>query len=122
MKRLLILTSLLEGATGLALMAKPSSVVTILLGSPLTDPISIIIARLAGAALVSLSITCWFSQKNISVFGLITALLFYNVASVFLLGYAGLYESMNGIGLWPAVAVHIAMALWCAKLLYRIKN
>lgn len=122
MRRFLIVTSFLEGPTGLALIAKPSSVVSVLLGQPLSDPISIVITRVAGAALVSLAIACWFSRNNKDVNGLIIALLFYNLASVVLLGYAGLLESLIGIALWPAVAVHITMAAWCAKMLYWNKN
>lgn len=119
MKRLLIVTSFLEGATGLALITKPPSVVSVLLGQPLSDPIGIIITRVAGAALVSLAMACWFSRKNKDANGLILALLFYNLASVVLLGYAGLLESLIGTALWPAVAAHIAMAAWCTMLLYR---
>jgi hypothetical protein len=116
MRRLLIVTSFLEGATGLALIAIPSSVVSALLGQPLSDPIGIIITRVAGAALVSLSIACWFSRKNKDVNGLIIALLFYNLASAVLLAYAGLLESLIGIALWPALAEHITMAAWCTKI------
>ena len=117
MKRLLIVTSFLEGITGLALMLVPSLIVSILLGMPLNDLHSIIITRVAGAALVSIAIACWFSRKSESLNGLIVALLFYNLASAVLLGYAGLHENLNGIALWPAVAAHFVMALWCGKCL-----
>lgn len=122
MKRFLIVTSFLEGATGLAMMTAPSLVIKLLLGSPLTDPIAIIITRVAGSALVSLGIACWFSRKSESVKGLIIALLFYNLASVALLGYAGLHENLTGIALWPAVAAHIVMAAWCTKLIFGTKT
>jgi hypothetical protein len=121
MKRLLIVTSFLEGSTGLALIVKPSLIVLFLLGSPLANPLSVIITRIAGVALVSLAIVCWFSRKSNNMVGVTIALLFYNLASVVLLGYAGVYESLNGVALWPAVAAHIAMTLWCAMLLYRNK-
>lgn len=116
-KGLLIATSFLEGATGLALFTMPSIVIKLLLGSPLTETISVIIARVAGAALVSLAVACWFSRKSENISGLIIALLFYNLASAVLLGFAGLYENLTGIALWPAVAAHIVMALWSARCL-----
>ena len=122
MKKLLIVTSFLEGATGLALLAIPSLIVSILLGSPLTDPLSITITRVAGAALVSLAIVCWFLRRSKAINGLIISILFYNLASVVLLGYAGLYDSLVGVALWPAIAEHILMAGWCAKMLYWDKN
>lgn len=119
MKRLLIVTSVLEGATGLALITKPSFIVTILLGSPLSDQLSILITRLAGAALVTLAFACWFSRNSKDTIGLIIALFFYNLASVVLLGYAGLNDGQNGIALWPAIVSHIALAAWCVKLLLK---
>jgi hypothetical protein len=117
MRRLLIVTSFLEGATGLVLIAKPSSVVSVLFGQPLSDPIGIIMTRVAGVALVSLAIACWFSSKNKDAYGLIIALLFYNLASGVLLAFARLHEGLNGMALWPAVATHITMAAWCTILL-----
>ena len=47
-KALLMTTTFLEGPTGLALMTVPSFVVKLLLGSPLTEPISLIIIRVGG--------------------------------------------------------------------------
>jgi heme A synthase len=116
-KGLLIATSFLEGSTGLALMTLPSFVVTFLLGSPLTDSISVLIARVAGAALVAIAIACWFSRKFESQNALIVALLFYNLASVVLLVTAGLHENLHGVALWPAAIIHVAMAALCAVVL-----
>ena len=117
LKVLLVATSIFEGATGLALMSTPTLVVKLLLESPLTDPMGVLVARICGSALLSIALACWFSRKNESVNGLIIALLFYNLASVLLLGYAGLYEKLTGIALWPAVGLHVLMALWSAKCL-----
>jgi hypothetical protein len=114
LQKFLMLTSLLEGSTGVALIIAPSFVVDLLLGSPLADPIGVIITRVGGAALGSLALACWFSRKSESINGLVIALLFYNLASIVLLAYAGLFETLNGIVLWPAVAMHSAMALWSA--------
>ncbi len=117
LKGLLISTAFLEGSTGLALMITPSLVINLLFGSPLSDPISIIITKISGVALVSLALACWFSRNGESQNGLGIALLFYNLASVALLGYAGLHENLNGIALWPAIAALIFLALWCFKCL-----
>ena len=121
-KGLLVATSLIEGATGLALLAAPALVVEILFGVLLTDSIAIVITRLTGIALITLAIACWLSLKNENVTGLIIALLFYSVAAMILLGYAGLKENINGPALWPAVGVHIVMAFWCVKVMMQNKN
>ncbi len=118
MKKLLIVTSILEGSTGLALMVMPVLIIQILLGSPLSDPIGITIARVAGAALVSLAAACWLYRNNDNANGLVIAILIYNPAAAAILGYAGLFENLTGTLLWPAVAAHIVMAAWCVKSLY----
>lgn len=58
MKRVLILAAVAEGATGLALLIVPSLVAKLLLGAELSG-IAVIVARVAGIALVSLSVACW---------------------------------------------------------------
>ncbi|MGO9990694.1 MAG: hypothetical protein ACLPSY_18100 [Steroidobacteraceae bacterium] len=50
---LLILTALLEAATGLGLLAAPALLDSVLLGGEFTAPASIAVARIAGGALRS---------------------------------------------------------------------
>jgi len=122
MKSLLIVTAVLEAATGVALLAAPALIVSILLASALDAPASIFAARLAGAALLSLGIACWLASrdtKSRAGRGVVTAMLSYNVLAVALLVYAGLGAGMAGIGLWPAVLVHLGLAAWCATGLLR---
>ena len=63
MKRLLTITAILEGITGLTLMIVPSLFVMILLGDKLVEPGGIMISRLAGVALLSLAIIYWFYRN-----------------------------------------------------------
>lgn len=121
-KGLLVVTSLLEGTTGIALMVAPSLVVKMLLGSPILDPITLILSRIAGAALVSLAISCWYARNDESAYPLIIGLLFYNLASIVFLGIAGILDDMNGILLWPAIGEHILMSGWCAVVHYAKVN
>ncbi len=58
MNGLLKLTAVIEGTTGLALMAVPSVVVRLLLGAEISGA-SIPLGRVAGFALLSLGIACW---------------------------------------------------------------
>ena len=59
MRALLTVTAAIEAAAGLALVASPSALVFLLLGSSLDTPAGLTIARVGGAALLSLGLACW---------------------------------------------------------------
>ena len=64
MSRLLKLTAILEVVTGLGLIALPSVVVRLLLGSPLDTSAAVMLARVAGAALLALGVACWIARDD----------------------------------------------------------
>jgi len=116
MKALFLVTAVFEAGTGLALMVLPSVPVWLLFGTTLDSPTGAAVARLAGAALLSLGAACWLARQDEpsrAATGLIAALLLYNAAAVALLAYAGIGSGLFGVGLWPAVVLHLAMAVWC---------
>src|SRR5271154_5555356 len=120
MKPLLILTALLEAATGLALLLIPALLASLLLGTPLDTPAGLVIARVAGAALLSLGIACWPVSHNKSPRAkrfLIAAMLLYNLPVTATLLHARFAFNLTGIGLWPAAVLHTALALWCISCL-----
>lgn len=113
---LLITTSAIELATGLALVLAPSRVADLLLGEDLVAPVSIVIGRVAGIALVAIGASCWLARKSAGTSGrtdLIVGLLIYNAAVPVVLGHAAMVLKMRGIALWPAVLLHVALAFWC---------
>jgi hypothetical protein len=120
MRTLLIVTALLEATTGFALAVSPSRLVSLLLGSPLDTRPGSVVVRLAGTALLTLGLVCWLArndqQSRVTV-GPVAAMLFYNIAAAILLAYARLGLGLSGIGLWPAVVLHAALALWCIACL-----
>jgi len=119
-KKLLIVTALVETATGLMLLVTPQPVIAFLLGASLDAPAAFIVARIAGAALLSLGCACWLARNdspNRAVSGLVTAMLLYNGVAVVVLATAGAGARLVGVLTWPAVALHAALAVWCIACL-----
>jgi len=122
MSRLLKLSALLEATTGLGLIAVPSVVVRLLLGSPLDASAAVTLGRVAGVALLALGVACWLARADTlrrTARGLLAAMLLYNVAVVALLAYSGIGLGLRGLALWPAVILHAVMAVWCIACLRR---
>jgi hypothetical protein len=115
-KELLIVTAVLEAGAGLALLCCPSATVTLLLGSPLETSAGVALGRVAGAALLALSVASWLAhsdEQSRAARGLISALVLYNLGTVLILAAAGIWSPPVGVGLWPVVVLHAAMAVWC---------
>ena len=118
--KLLIVTALVETPIGLMLLFSPARVVPFLLGTSLDAPASLVVARIAGAALLSLACACWLARDdgpNRAVRGLVAAMLLYNSVAVAVFATAGAGARLVGLLTWPAVALHAALAVWCIECL-----
>jgi hypothetical protein len=116
--QLLSVDALLEGTTGLALIIVPQLVSRLLFAAGL-DAIGIAIARVAGIALLSLSVSCWRGRHGISA---LVAMLIYNLLVTPYLIYLGIGGELVGILLWPAAAVHAVFTLLLAYALMRLSE
>ena len=124
MKILLIVKSVVELLAGLALVAAPSMVVSLVIG-PLTEPVGVVFVRIAGVALIALGIACWLARnesQNRTTIGLIWALLFYDVSFVLILLSAHVRIALDGIGLWLVVALHSGLGVWSTLCLSKMKQ
>jgi len=122
MKLLLTVTALLEGITGLGLVIIPDFLISILLGTSLTDSTSFLICRLAGGALITIAVACWFSRQGVQSSIMVKIMLGYNFFCIILLVYAALMESIHGPGLWPVVLMHLVLLVWCFSALRTREN
>ncbi len=106
MKKLLIFTSIAEGATGLFLFAYPPIIVWLLFRAEVSGAGSII-SRLAGLCLIALAVACWPEEGAVRpYYGMLT----WSVLAAACLVLAGLQGNV-GVLLWPMAAVHAALAL-----------
>jgi hypothetical protein len=121
-RTLLIVMAVLEAAIGLALIVAPSVATMLLLGSSLDTPLGLLMARLAGVALISLGAMCWFvsdSENGKVLSGAISSMFVYNIGAGAILAYAGVGLKMSGFGLWPTLLLHVALAAVCVSSVVR---
>jgi hypothetical protein len=119
-RTLLIVIASVEAPTGVMLLISPALVVAFLLGVSLDAPDALIVGRIAGAALLSLGGSCWLARDDGPSHvrrGLVAAMLLYNCAAGAVLAHAGAVVGFVGVLLWPAVAVHAALVIWCIACL-----
>jgi hypothetical protein len=120
MKSLLVVTALLEAVVGVALTVSPGQPVSLLLGAALDSAGGLVVARVAGGALLALGLACWRARdagQHDGARGIVAAMLVYNLVVAAVLVHASLGFRLSGIGIWPAVVLHLALAVWCIACL-----
>ena len=119
---LLRVTAAFEAATAAGLLILPALVLALLFG-PMPDAASsLLLARLFGAPLLSLSGMCWAASRASgarAVLSHVAAMLLYNMIVAALLLYSATIVRLAGVALWPAVIAHAALAGWCVAELLR---
>ncbi len=103
MKKLLVLTGVLEAATGVALMVSPALVGRLLLGAELAG-VAVVVARVAGIALLALGVGCWPGPASL---GMLT----YNLLATVYFLYLAIGGQWVGLLLWPVVGLHALLAI-----------
>ncbi len=120
MKKLLLVSTVIEVGAGLLLLLFPTQMALLLLGLQLLTPVEEIYGRLAGALLIALGVACRVAcdeAHSRHEHGLVVVMLLYNILIVVAFVYAALALGASAIGLWPAVVLHTAMAAWCVASL-----
>jgi len=120
MRKLLVITALLEAGTGVALLVAPVLLVGILLGASLDPASGVAVGRVAGAAILALSVACWGARDagpGRASAGIVAAMLLYNIMVAALLIHVRFGPGLTGPGLWPVVLVHAMLGGWCGVCL-----
>jgi hypothetical protein len=111
MNRLLAFAAGVEAFTGAALMATPSIVGRLLLGTDLSG-VAVAVARVTGIALVALGVACWPVGTAAGALG---GMLTYSAFVTFYLAYLGIGGAWVGSLLWPAVVIHVILTFLLAR-------
>jgi hypothetical protein len=108
MNKALAVAAAAEVATGVALLVVPALVGELLIGQTIAG-VAVVVARVAGLALIGLGIACWRSQP-------LEGMLFYNTLVALYLAYLGLVHGPMGLLLWPAVVAHAVLSVLLARI------
>jgi len=112
-RTLVMLDAALEVATGVALIADPSFVVRVLLGTGLSGG-GIAVGRVAGLGLLSLGLACRPGGDDATPQAT-RALFTYNLLATLYLGYLRIGGGFVSYLLWWVVALHALLTLLLAR-------
>ena len=84
----------------------------LLLGAELSG-VTIVVARVAGIALIALGIACWPDESRSRP--ALNAMLFYNLLVIGYLLFLGLRGEWAGPLLWPAVGLHALITIFLGR-------
>ena len=101
MNKVLIFASVGEAVMGLLLVFVPGLVAGLLLGPELAGT-GILVARVAGIALIALAVACWPGAASLGM-------LVYGLLMTLYLGWLGIMKGATGPLLWPAVFLHAVL-------------
>lgn len=107
MKKLLLITGVAEAATGVALMVAPVLVGHLLLGTDLAGA-AVVVARVAGIALLALGVGCWPGPASL---GMLT----YSTLATVYLAYVAIGGEWVGPLLWPVVILHAVITIFLGR-------
>ena len=120
---LFIVTAVIESIAGLTLLVAPAVFIRLLFGSAVDVFPAAGVARLTGAALLSLGAACWWArheERSAASRALVGGMLIYN-ATVVPLIIAGALGTLGPLQ-WAAVVLHGALAVWCARVVADLRR
>ena len=111
LRRIVAFSAVVEIVTGIALLIAPAVIAAMLVRAEVTD-LTILLARCMGVGLLALGFGCWRGSRRAGPgSAAFRAILTYNALIALVLGGVGAVAHLAGPLLWPAVALHGAVAL-----------
>ncbi len=123
MKRLLVATAVLEAGSGVAFLIWPSAITAGLFGPKV--PFVPALAPLVGLTLLAIAAVSGLASRHPesrAARGVVWGMTLYNLGAAGGLCVPKLASSQGGAFLWPAVALHAAMGVWCIICLRRARR
>lgn len=115
-RRLVMLSVALEMATGVAFIALPDLVATVLLGSGISE-VDRLVIRYAGIVLITLGVA-WGPSEEIVTRPVISTVFTYNLFAALCFGYFRVGRVFVGQLVWPLCVVHALLAFLLARPAY----
>jgi len=115
-KTLVVISCSIEAATGLALVAVPNLVASLLLGAGLPAS-GEAVARVGGLGLFSLALACWPRGEG-DIQQPVRALFVYNLAAAFYLAYLKVGGEFTSLLLLPASGLHALLGALLVRPVY----
>jgi len=115
-KRALKFASLAEVVTGWIALIDPVILVRLLFGAEIAGA-GTIVARILGASLLGLGVSCWPGSWFVNIPQTVLGILIYSFFVTFYFGYLGITGQWVGLLLWPAILLHASLTfLLCLGL------
>jgi hypothetical protein len=109
--RVLALAAVCEATLGVALLLDPPIVFRLILGAE-ASAAGLVMGRVAGIALLALSLACWPERGASDRRPALRGMLAYNALATLYLLYLGIEGEWMGRLLWPAVVLHAVLTGW----------
>jgi hypothetical protein len=117
MKFFLSFTAVIEVLTGIGLLFFPGFLVSFLLQRKYEETGGIIVAMVAGGAIISIATGSWLFRHHATAQTFSKALLVYNAAIVVIVLFSAIHFEFASIPFFLIGGFHFFQALWGLKLL-----
>ncbi len=111
LSNILMFAAIAEIGTGIALLVEPRIVIRLLVAG--NEPLQAMpLGRVAGIAILALGVACWPTRQRAEGGSpAFWSMLIYSALIALYLAYLFTIEHLGGVLLWPAVALHVVVAL-----------